>query len=161
MKTIYYFLISIILFGIMNCNEAQAQATYGYDASGNRISRVITIVSKAPAQPQQQSEDTLQSQPQSTEEPAEQKVFNEMLKDFTVRIYPNPTKGDFTVEIQQLPEGKTATLRLYSASGKLIHHKNGFRGGAEHFNISHHPNGIYILRIVAGDSSTEWKIIKQ
>jgi len=154
MKTTYQFLFSIIGAGMMcllGYGQAQAQnpATYGYDASGNRINRVITLVSHSPAQPQ------------SEEEPAEQKVFSETLNDFSVRIYPNPTKGAFTVEIPPMPKGKTASLRLFSASGKLIHHKNGFHGGIERFNIGHHPSGLYLLKIVAGDSSTEWKIIKQ
>jgi len=141
--------LSTLLLGmmcLMCCNEIQAQnqATYGYDLSGNRVRRVIELPLRS----------------QSAEEPAEQKVFSEMLKDFTVRIYPNPTKGDLTVEIQQLPEGKTAEIRLYSMSGSLIQQKT-VAGGAEHFNIGNQPAGIYLLRITAGDSSTEWKIIKQ
>jgi len=159
MKTIYHLLLSILLLGITGftvCDKMQAQnpVTYGYDASGNRMSRVIVFTSKAQA-PLPKAEATAE------EEPAEEKVYTEMLKNFSVRIYPNPTKGDLTVEIQQLPDGQTANLKLYNMSGKLIHHKNNFHGGIEKFNISKHPAGIYVLKIVAGDSSTEWKIVKK
>jgi len=142
----------MILCGIICCNQAQAQVTYAYDASGNRTNRVITFTSKSPAQPQSSEE----------EEPTAQKVYSEDLKDFSIRIYPNPTKGDITVEIHQLPEGKTVTLTLYSMAGSLIMQKAGVRD-IEHFNISKQPNGVYLLKITAKDStsSTEWKIIKK
>jgi len=131
---------------LMVCNQIHAQnpVTYGYDASGNRISRVVIFAAQAP----------------KAEITAEEKVYGETLKDFTVRIYPNPTKGELTVEIQQLPEGETATLWLYSMSGSLISRKTGV-SDIEHFNISRQPAGIYLLKIKVGDSSTEWKIIKQ
>ena len=139
--------LSTLLSGmicLICCGQAQAQTTYGYDLSGNRISRSITLPSKS----------------QHSEEPAEQKVLSEMLKDFTVRIYPNPTKGDLTVEIHRLPKGKNVTVNLYGISGKLILHKKNVRESV-HLNIGNHPAGIYLLKIAAGDSSTEWKIIKQ
>ena len=145
MKTLMLILLSGMMC-LMNCGQVQAQnpGTYGYDASGNRVSRVIVLALKS----------------SKAEVTAEEKVYGETLKDFTVRIYPNPTKGALTVEIQQLPEGETAAVKLYSMSGKLIHHKAGVRH-IEHFNIGNHPAGIYLLKITAGDSSTEWRIIKQ
>jgi len=147
MKTI----VRVIQFGffITVCLQAlhsQNAVSYGYDAAGNRISRVITLPpSKAP-----QAEPT-----------GEEKVYGEVLKDFTVKIYPNPTKGEITVEIEQLPEGKTASLRLYSAQGKFILQRTGLRGGSESLNIGNQPKGIYLLKIATKDSSTEWKIIKE
>jgi len=146
MKTRFLFLI-IITIGVLCCRQAQAQGvSYGYDASGNRISRVITIPPlKAP----------------KAAPPVEEKVYSEVLKDFSVKIYPNPTKGELTVEIGQLPEGKTASLWLYGLQGKLILQRTGLHDGSEHLNISHHPTGVYLMKIATQDSSTEWKIIKK
>jgi len=145
MKTRFQFLL-IIAIGLLCCRQTQAQAvTYGYDASGNRISRVITLASKAP------KADTTD----------DENVYSEVLKDFSVNIYPNPTTGELTVEIEQLPEGKTASLRLYGLDGTLILQKTGLKGGSEHLNISNQPAGIYLMRISTQDSSTEWKIIKK
>jgi hypothetical protein len=45
-------------------------------------------------------------------------------------------------------------------SGNLILQRTNVLD-TEHLNIGNQPDGIYILRISAGDSSTEWKIIKQ
>jgi YD repeat-containing protein len=48
MNTRFQFFLIIITIGVLCCRQAQAQAvTYGYDASGNRISRVITLSPKA------------------------------------------------------------------------------------------------------------------
>ena len=147
MKARFLFLI-IIVIGVLCCRQAQAQAvTYGYDASGNRISRVITL-------------STLRSS--NEEQPTgEEEVYSEVLKDFTVNIYPNPTKGELTVDIAQLPEGKTASLRLYNGHGKLILHRTSLHNGSSHLNISHQPAGIYLMKIATQDASTEWKIIKK
>jgi len=147
MKTRFLFLI-IITIGVFCFRQAQAQGvSYGYDASGNRISRVITI---PPPLKSSKSEPT-----------GEEQVYSEVLKDFTVKIYPNPTKGELTVEIGQLPEGKTASLRLYNLQGKLILQRTGLHDGSEHLNISHHPTGVYLMKIATKDASTEWKIIKK
>ena len=139
--------MSVIMF--LFCPDvAEAQVDFGYDSAGNRVNRVIRSSFKS-----QKAEE--QSEEKSTE-----KIYSEVLKDFSIKIYPNPTKGDLTVEILNLPEGKTANLRLYDMSGRLILQKTGVRD-TEHLNIGKSPDGIYILKISAGDSSTEWKIIKQ
>ena len=147
MKTRFQFLL-IIAIGVLCYCQAQAQAqaeTYGYDVSGNRIRRVITLPSQAP----------------KAESTGEEKIYSEVLKDFSVNIYPNPTKGELTVEIGQLPKGKTAMLGLYSAQGKLILQKKGLHDGSEYLNISNQPAGIYVMKIATQDSSTEWRIIKK
>ena len=151
MKKIFHFTYLILLSLIM-CflchNTAGAQVTFGYDAAGNRVSRVIKLPAKSPNVEKQYAEQSVQ------------KVHNEMLKDFSVQIYPNPTKGDLTVEIQNIKDGKTANLRLYDMSGSFILQKTDVRN-IECLNISNLPDGIYVLKITSGDSSTEWKIVKQ
>ena len=147
MKKVYYFIYLILLSGILCLlchNTAEAQVSFGYDAAGNRVNRVINV----------------QVRSQNTEENIEQKIYSEVLKDLSIKIYPNPTKGDLTVEIMNLPEGKTANLRLYDMSGTLVLQRTDVNG-TEYVSIGNRPNGIYIMRISAGDSSTEWKIIKQ
>ena len=153
---------------LLYCTQAEGQTSYGYDLSGNRISRVITLPSQTSSAVS--SADPLTEPPadpvvepveeQSMEQSPEQQVYSEMLKDFSVLIYPNPTKGELTVKIQGLAEEQTAVLRIYSASGSLILQKTGVRD-MEYLDISHQPAGIYLLKITSEDTSTEWKIIKQ
>ena len=159
--------LSIILLGVvcfLCCGQAQAQTTFGYDLSGNRISRVIKLTSPLrsaeESEENQTEEETTEVTGDTIEEPVEQEIHSEMLNDFSVLIYPNPTKGELTVKIQGLQKEKTANLRLYSASGSLIQQKTGV-SDMEHLDISNQPAGIYILKVISDDSSTDWKIIKQ
>ena len=125
--------------------QAQDKVTYRYDAAGNRISRTIVLA------------------PRSAPAPAEDEqaaVYTEMLADIKLKIYPNPTDGLVKVEIQNLPEGRTADIWLYAMTGKLINtYKNV--SSTVSINISNQPAGVYVMKITAGDYRTEWKIIKK
>ena len=144
-------MIKTILLGFFAtvCLQAlypQNTVSYGYDAAGNRTSRTITMSLKsAPA-------------PESPEEPPV--VYSEMLSDIELKIYPNPTDGLLKVEIHNLPEEQTAGIRLYNLSGRLITSLRGVTGFAT-IDISEQPPGTYLMKIVAGEYQTEWKIIKK
>ncbi len=144
MKTIITF-ITIFLATITNNISAQT-ISFGYDAAGNRISRTIVI---------QQQAAKVKAAP--TEEP---EVYTEILSDLLIKIYPNPTDGILKVEIENLPEGQEAILSLHNMQGKQIL-KQQTASGSEELNITNQPAGTYILRIVAGNNKTEWKIIKK
>jgi hypothetical protein len=146
MKTI----IQTILLGffITVCSQAlhsQNTVSYGYDAAGNRISRTIIIPS-------------LKSSPKSQDEPPV--IYSEMLSDIEVKIYPNPTDGLLKVEISNLPKEKTADILLYNLSGDLITSLRKIDNITD-INIGSQPAGIYLMKIVAGEYQTQWKIIKK
>ena len=140
-------IIGLCLLWISICSmlHAQDKVTYRYDAAGNRISRTIVLA------------------PRSAPVPAENEqtvVYTEMLTDIKLKIYPNPTDGIVKVEIQNLPEGRTAEIWLYAMTGKLINtYKNV--SNTVSINISNQPAGIYVMKITAGEYRTEWKIIKK
>jgi hypothetical protein len=125
--------------------NAQSSVSYGYDAAGNRISRTIVF-------------SQLRNAVLETQE--ETPVYSEVLKELEIRIYPNPTDGLLKVEILNMEEKQSATVSLYSLSGKLILSRDRISGSTE-LDISSHATGTYILRIFAGESRTEWKIIKK
>ena len=126
--------------------HSQNTVSYGYDAAGNRISRVIEMnfLKSAPA-PQE-------------EQPVA--VYSEMLSDIELKIYPNPTDGLLKVEIRNLPEDQTADIQIYNLSGKQISTHRGISDYTT-IDISAQPQGIYLMKIVAGEYRTEWKIIKK
>ena len=147
MKTI----VRVILSGffVTVCLQAlhsQNTVSYGYDAAGNRISRVIEMPKlKSASAPVE-------------EEP--QVVYSEMLADIRINIYPNPTHGKIKIDIQNLPKGETANINLYSLSGHLVVSKHKVTSSVE-IDITGKHNGIYLLKIIAGKQQTEWKIIKK
>ena len=146
MKTyvkILLFCISFLLTGMQGL-YSQKKVNYEYDTAGNRISRTIEIIKPvAPAPPE-----------------APPAVYTEELKEFALKIYPNPTEGLLNVEIRNLPKDTKAAVWLYDMSGKLIKSYKEVSDFVQ-INISNQPSGIYLLKIIAGESQTEWKIIKK
>jgi hypothetical protein len=143
------FSITIILAIVANtCFHpiySQDKVTFGYDAAGNRISRVIDLNSLRSAQ------DTV---------PETEEMYSELLSDIEIKIYPNPTDGLLKVEIYNMPDQQTAEIRLYNLSGNLITNLTAKDGTAE-IDLSRQPTGIYLMRITAGEYQTEWRIIKK
>jgi hypothetical protein len=138
-------LIYLLFMCICPMFHSQDKVTYGYDAAGNRISRTIVMGTK--------------SSP-TTDEEEHPAVYTEKVADIILKIYPNPTDGLVKVEIYNLPEGQTANIWLYAMTGRLI---NTFKGisDAVSINIGKQPEGVYVMKIEAGEYRTEWKIIKK
>jgi len=139
-------LVFISLTFIVQTNFSQNKVSYAYDAAGNRTNRTIVMQSKSIAQPDEETDNN--------------RALSETLNDINVNIYPNPTEGRIRVDIENLPEGETFNLNLYSLSGHLIVSKKSIASSTE-INISGHQKGVYILKIIIGKQQTEWKIIKK
>ena len=136
-KTVLFFLL------LLGCGMASAQVSFGYDAAGNRVSRTITLTRSA-----------LVTKTDSV------KPATEMLGDMQVKIYPNPTKGQLSVEINGLPDGDDGAIRIYSMQGELILEQQ-VSYSRVNLDISGQPVGTYIMRINVGGKNTTWKIIKE
>jgi hypothetical protein len=151
MKTsvIFFFFIVCCLPGI--CYSQTIDYTYGYDASGNRISRTF-IYKRSAIIPK----DTLYSANPKTKESA---AVNEMIGNTGITIYPNPTRGLLTVNIP-LTENDIARVSLYDLQGKLLmDYKNS--GTTTEIDLAGLPTGVYLLRIFLNGQPATWKIIKQ
>lgn len=150
MKPKYYFLsvvcfmlfvISVPSFGM----SGDTTFVFTYDASGNRTERVIDLTKSA--------EITASSSTAN-----EEKLFEAKLANLEIRIYPNPTKGVLKVEIPDIGDIKP-TLVVYNLQGKQLVHKT-VSNQISTINLSGHPAGMYIMKIVNGQESLDWKIIK-
>jgi hypothetical protein len=144
MKTISLFLFFAGIMGLCKIALAQDKVSYSYDAAGNRISRIIVMGELRADEPEVQEEET---------------AYSEMLSELLIKIYPNPTRGLIRIEIQNLPVGETANITLYELSGKLITMKQ--TSESTEIDITGQPAGIYLMKIIAGEKQTEWKIIKK
>jgi len=143
MKTVHL-LLSLLFCCYFSIAKGQT-VSYGYDAAGNRINRVIDL------SPLRSAEVDTQEEPQ---------VFSEVLKGLEIRIYPNPTDGILKVEVMGLSEGKEARFSLYALSGVLIVDKRS-ASGVETLDLTGQSAGTYVLRIAAGEEKSEWKVIKK
>ncbi len=82
-----------------------------------------------------------------------------------VRIYPNPTTGLFTIELDEsLIQKEPLTLDVVDAQGRLIYQKKlGTLPGLhrEQIDISQQGAGAYFLRVSGAENVQTGKIIKQ
>jgi hypothetical protein len=151
-KYLWIFLLAIAgMYGLHL--QAQQPVKYGYDASGNRVSRVQVINMAS----------MTKSSAGETEEMAadEPPKFEDRLSEMKIIIYPNPTKGMLQVEITGGEIPADAKIYIYSLSGNLIRQVNGI-SGSNVVDISPQPAGSYIMRIyIDKDHVSAWKIIKE
>lgn len=149
MKTKYLFFLIAIVALLLKISPAYSLGdttyVYTYDASGNRTERVIDLTKSA----------QIQGNSSSTEK---EQMIEEGLAEFNIKIYPNPTKGALKIEIPGLGN-EYARLAIYNNQGKLIIDKKVSKFVNE-VNLSRYPSGMYILKILIGQNSSEWKIIK-
>lgn len=147
MKQNLYLLVLIIFLVITVLKPGQAQTifSFGYDASGNRLTRTITLKSASI------SKDSVELKKALT-------PLDDQIGLNKVRIYPNPTKGLLGVEIPNLGD-IPSNLQIYSLGGTLLQQVRIVTEYAE-IDLSNQPTGIYVLRISIGDKTSVWKIIK-
>ncbi|MCD6354668.1 MAG: T9SS type A sorting domain-containing protein [Prolixibacteraceae bacterium] len=149
MKTKYLFFLTAIFVLFLKIASAHSFAdttyVYSYDNSGNRNERVINLNKSA----------HIQNSSSSNEK---EQIIEEKLSDLNIRIYPNPTQGALKIEIPELGD-ENARLVIYNNQGKLIIDKKVSKL-VTGINLSKYPSGMYILKILIGQNSSEWKIIK-
>lgn len=143
-----------ILFALLSLNfiSLSSQAIhYDYDESGNRVKRYI-VLSKGNSS----GDDTSKRY----EENIKSEEFVDKLGELTIKIYPNPTKGQLSVEITGIGPEETVDYQLFSQTGLLLctNRKNRF-----YFTIDmeRYPGGLYILRLMIKGKISQWKILKE
>jgi len=77
------------------------------------------------------------------------------------RIYPNPTTGKFTLELNPDIKNTVATVKIYGLMGDLVFKEEMTGVAKTEFSLGDKSNGIYIIRVMIGDRISTAKIIKQ
>jgi len=76
------------------------------------------------------------------------------------KVYPNPTTGDFTIEIADNQLSVAGMIEIYGMKGEKIITKT-LDGTRKHeMSLSDQPAGIYIIRMMTGGISSTSRIIK-
>lgn len=137
-------LLSLFLMTLFTVSvHADGIINYTYDGSGNRISaeRIINL---------RQAE---------TDSTGKVKPMLHELTSHRITIYPNPTDGNFSIEIGTPETIDQASITIYSMSGTIIYHDDE-PDAVNEIDITSSPDGMYMLIIrIDGETST-WKIIK-
>jgi len=183
MKKHLHLFLSIVVLCLLNLNNATAQTSYGYDASGNRLSRTIYMPAYTPP-PQDSTENVFDDEediiafgqnmenedeiPQEisektspkTQEASPPEVYTDALSETLITIYPNPTRGLLTVKISNPPQHSASSLTLFDIQGRVITQQQTL-AEENQLDISAQPFGTYVIQVVVGQESTSWKVVKQ
>lgn len=77
------------------------------------------------------------------------------------KVYPNPTTGDFTVEIMDGYTDATYTIKVYGMRGELIIHNDRFTGWKNHLSLQGRQPGLYMVQVQRGQDVHLERIIKK
>ena len=158
MNSNIYFKLYLVVVAVLLSFQAEAQPIkYTYDDSGNRTKREKVI--SMPSMAKSSTGETDQN-----EEPEKKEVvsmFEEMLSELKIVIYPNPTTGVLRIDITGAAIPPGAKIYLYNNSGILIRQWTGI-SGSNVMDISAQKAGIYLMRIQLDEINiSTWKIIKE
>jgi len=78
-----------------------------------------------------------------------------------VRIYPNPSRSYFTVNIETTNEAEPISIRVVDIAGRVVEVKNKITGSQSLRIGSHLRTGIYIAVVRQGDNVKTFKLLKQ
>jgi hypothetical protein len=85
----------------------------------------------------------------------------------SLKVYPNPSRGDVNIEISNDESGinqsaKPTVIEIIDLSGKIVKSKTVENSGSmieENFNLTDLPNGLYSIRMQLSDRITTKKLI--
>lgn len=80
----------------------------------------------------------------------------EVTKDESVKLYPNPTKGDVNIDAGT----QIQSVEVYDAQGRIIQRQIGINAQRTRLNISDTHNGIYYFKINTDKGVAVEKVIK-
>ena len=77
------------------------------------------------------------------------------------KVYPNPTTGEFTVEIMDGYTDAAYTIKVYGMRGEVIIHNVRLTGLQQHLSLQGRQPGLYMVRVQRGHDVHVERIIKR
>jgi hypothetical protein len=133
-----------LLATITSASYSQNRIVFNYDDSGNRTSREIQTV-------------ILHSSPAVNDST---NVAVESLFDITIKIYPNPTYGQLTIEIEDFEIETPLDLVVFDRNGQPLQ-RHIVQEPVIHLDLSQYPSATwYIVAFMLNGERRDFKIIK-
>lgn len=130
--------------------QQRGTVTFGYDADGNRISRNVTF--KKDSENGRSLSDSL-----ATEQFTASDSFGGRM---SVTLYPNPTYGQFSIDVKSVVADIPLRAVLSTATGTVIASRTVTEGLTE-FDLGGQAAGTYVLRLTVGKETHVWKVIRK
>ena len=143
----------LLLFAIpLFCMAQNLPRKYEYDEAGNRVTRYVITLNPAPPAPPDSSQ-TANLSPQPIE------YYVEKISQVEIKIYPNPTTENVTLEITNMEQLLAGKFTLYSLTGQLLQ-EHTVHSATTTVSLANLPKGAYILKVSVNNRVEDWKIIK-
>jgi hypothetical protein len=82
-------------------------------------------------------------------------------RSVNVKIYPNPTTSNFTLELSGVEKSEQINVEIYSMKGEKVKSAE-LKGELTHeFSLSDKPSGIYLIRVTTSNGSFTNRIVKR
>ena len=77
------------------------------------------------------------------------------------RVYPNPTTGEFTLDISNVQGTGKAVVDIFGIRGEKVFSTELPGSGKYELSLSGKPLGVYVIRVIYGNSPETLRIIKK
>jgi hypothetical protein len=74
---------------------------------------------------------------------------------------PNPTTGNFNIELTDAEQASKINVEIYSMMGERVSQSELDGAVLYEFNLTAMPRGIYIVRVINGEDMGAVRLIKQ
>lgn len=139
-------LFMIAVFGCGMTMHGERVVRYGYDATGNMVSRTLEVEEIGPMM-KQSSQDTQEAT----------SVENNDISP--IKVYPNPVETLLNIEVGDT-YAESLWIGVFTTDGKIIEQTES-KDSFIRLDFSDKSNGIYIVTIRFGDIVRSWRIIKK
>ena len=154
MKTLLY---SIVFIAALQAPQVYGQGckiSISYDENGNRILRELVCAS-ARESPEEQDKESMSAI--NTYLPFQGQEQN---LSSSFKVYPNPTNGLVSIEVEEeVLKGKCSFV-LSDISGK-VHMRKEIAVSHTNLSLAHLADGVYFLTLFRGDRKDVVKIVKE
>ncbi len=93
-------------------------------------------------------------------EPIKQNLAEDQSSGF-FKVYPNPTTGDFTLELLKVEEASLLLIEIYTMQGRLITRSELPAQTQHSLSLGGQQQGVFLIRVVQDQEIGTGKIIKQ
>lgn len=142
---IFLMMIFVILGGEVTM-QGERIVRYGYDATGNMVSRTLEVEKIEPMM-MQNSQDIQEA------------TSVEKVDISTIKVYPNPVETLLNIEVGDT-YAESLKIGVFTTDGKIIEQTESNDGFIQ-LDFSDKSNGVYIVTIRFDDIVCSWRIIKK